>query len=172
MLPDAVRDRVEAYIRREAEKPIPDIAAMIGDSQARLLTCLAGVTAAESAVTTSDEPWSPRDLLRHVIASEDAVTHLVTHMARREAPPPRPGGIGMMIDDDARSYESLVDQFRESIATNASVVAALETQADTTMTRAHPWFGELNCREWAVFQRVHDEDHIRHAGKMVEAIRS
>jgi hypothetical protein len=40
------------------------------------------------------------------------------------------------------------------------------------MTRAHPWFGELNCREWAVFQRVHDEDHIRHAGKMVEAIRS
>jgi hypothetical protein len=34
---------------------------------------------------------------------------------------------------------------------------------------AHPFFGMLNCAEWAVFQRVHDEDHAQHAQKIIAA---
>jgi hypothetical protein len=28
-------------------------------------------------------------------------------------------------------------------------------------TAPHPWFGELNCRAWYLFQRIHDTDHTR-----------
>jgi hypothetical protein len=29
----------------------------------------------------------------------------------------------------------------------------------------------LNCKEWAAFQRVHDEDHVQHAEKILAAVR-
>jgi hypothetical protein len=77
----------------------------------------------------------------------------------------------MMIDDDARPYSALVEQLEGVMHENRDAVIGLGTRAETAMTRPHPWFGELNCREWAVFQRVHDEDHIRHATAMLGALR-
>jgi hypothetical protein len=38
------------------------------------------------------------------------------------------------------------------------------------MTRPHPFFGELTAMQWAVFQRVHDEDHVQHVRKILAAV--
>ncbi len=40
-------------------------------------------------------------------------------------------------------------------------VEALAGVERLDVTAPHPWFGELNCRAWFLFQRVHDGDHTR-----------
>jgi hypothetical protein len=163
---------VEQYIRRDAQKPVAEIAAMVGDSQRRLIDAAAGVGEDESVRTSDGEPWAPRDLLRHVIASQAWVTMAIPHMARGEEPPARPGDIGMMIDDDGGQYDDLVRRLGElSISTLAAIEGFGDTP-DTSITRRHPFFGMLNAREWAVFQRVHDEDHIRHLTAMLATLRA
>ena len=50
-------------------------------------------------------------------------------------------------------------------------ILGLPDAPDTSITPPHPFFGDLNCREWAAFQRVHDEDHIQHAAKILAVVR-
>jgi hypothetical protein len=42
-------------------------------------------------------------------------------------------------------------------------------QPNIELKSPHPFFGPLNASEWAVFQRVHDEDHAQHAQKIIAA---
>ena len=54
-------------------------------------------------------------------------------------------------------HQELLD-FVDSLSPGTTVEAMLD----------HPFFGPLNCREWAAFQRIHDGDH---AGQ-IEQIKS
>jgi hypothetical protein len=57
---------------------------------------------------------------------------------------------------------------------NGALVESLQglpDEPDMEMKLPHPFFGPLNCLEWAGFQRVHDTDHIQHAGKILAALR-
>ena len=50
-----------------------------------------------------------------------------------------------------------------------SSVQALTLDVNVDVTFDHPFFGPLNCRKWAVFQRVHDGDHAGQIEKIKAA---
>ena len=71
-----------------------------------------------------------------------------------------------MIDDDG-SYDAMIDRLRETNERLLEAIRSLPADAPLDVKSGHPFFGDLNCREWAAFQRVHDEDHIQHAKKII-----
>src|SRR5581483_11321267 len=116
-----------------------------------------------------DGEWCLRDLVRHVIDAEDLVVALIAATQRGEAPARR-GGIGSMIDDDGRPWAALLDDLRATNARMLDATRGLPAAAPDGAAK-HPFFGELDCREWAAFQRVHDADHIQHAQRILDSVR-
>ncbi len=169
MVSEDVRARVVSYIQHQAAKPADEIAAIVADSQSRLLGVLgaAGDEAARRKPATDE--WSLHELVRHIIDAEDNVAGLVSQLARGRRPARR-GAIGMMIDDAGAPYRELLARLRQVNERMVTSIRELPPDADTSTCAPHPWFGPLNCREWAVFQRVHDEDHVQHARKIVAAL--
>ncbi|MBI2724203.1 MAG: DinB family protein [Chloroflexi bacterium] len=169
MIPDEIRDRVTQYIKHHARKPSPALLEHVSAQQRRLSEAFASVTAQEAVMAVPGDDWRIIDLLRHVVSAERSVAGLVQHRARG-ARSPRGGGIGQMMPE-GEDYGVLRGRL---LAVNEEVLLALTelpAAPDLTATAPHPFFGPLNCLEWASFQRVHDSDHIQHLEKMILALR-
>jgi len=169
MLPQDVRDRVRSYIQHQAAKSSTEIAALVSTSQQRFLDAVSEVGEDVAARKPAPDEWSLRDLIRHVIVAERGVARLVEILPKGETADSRRAA-GMQMDDDSRPFAAYVAELPGTNRQLLDAIAALGETADTTLTSTHPFFGELNCREWAVFQRVHDEDHVQHAGKILGAV--
>jgi len=167
MVSEEIAARVVSYMRHQAAKPRETVAALVADSQARLLDVVSACDAEVAARSPGEGEWSVHDLVRHVVSAERGVARLVPLLARGEKPR-REGRAGTLGDD--APYAALLDRLRATNAEMLAAVRALPDDADLATTALHPFFGELNCREWAVFQRVHDEDHIQHARKILAAV--
>jgi hypothetical protein len=66
----------------------------------------------------------------------------------------------------------LIERLRGSNERLLDAIAAMPDEPDTNAVSSHPFFGDLNCLEWAVFQRVHDADHTQHAQKILAVVGS
>ena len=170
MVNDDIRARVTSYIQHQGTKSPEALADLVRTSQQRYADLVGGVTDEIAAKKPAEDEWSIRELTRHVVTTERFVTSLIWHIARGQEPPPRPGGLGMTVDDDARPFAGWVAELRDANAKMIETILVLGESPDTSITPAHPFFGPLNCREWAAFQRVHDEDHVQHGGKILAAV--
>jgi hypothetical protein len=171
MLTQDVRNRVTSYIQHQGTKSKDALADLVRTSQQRYLDVVSAVSDEVAARKPAEDEWSVRELTRHVATTERFVASLIWHTARAQEPPPRPGGLGMTVDDDARTFAGWLDELRAANEKMLDTIAGLPDAPDTSITPAHPFFGPLNCREWAAFQRVHDEDHVQHAAKILAAVR-
>ena len=172
MLPPDVVDRVTGYIQHQAKKSRGTIIDLVRTSQQRYIDIISTLDDAAAAKKPAADEWSVRELLRHVILAEQDVTALVTGLSRGETPPPAitgRRGMGTQIDDDARPLSALVEQLRDINEGMIRAIEELPDSPDLTTKAPHPFFGPLNGLEWAVFQRVHDEDHVQHAQKILAA---
>ena len=170
MVNDDIRARVTSYIQHQGTKSKGALADLVRTSQERYVDAVPGVSDVVAVKKPADDEWSIRELTRHVVATERFVVDLIWHIARAQQPPPRPGGLGMTLDDDARPFADWVADLRAANAKMLETILDLPDAPDTSLTPPHPFFGPLNCREWAAFQRVHDEDHVQHAGKILAAV--
>lgn len=171
-VPDDVVARVRSYIQHQGTKSSGALADLVRTSQQRYLDVVGAISDEVAAKKPADDEWSIRELTRHVITTETYVTGLIWHTARAQEPPPRPGSIGMTVDDDARPFAGWVAALQEANAKMIETILTLPETPDLAIKPAHPFFGPLNCHEWAAFQRVHDEDHVQHAGKILVAVGS
>ena len=170
VLPDDVRDRVTSYIKHQATKSPQAIIDLVSATQSRFLEIVTPLDDAIVARQPAPDEWSVHDLVRHVVSAEGGVAKLVHGLARGERPDLSGVGIGSMVD--AGSFGALLDQLRATNATLLDAIATLPAAPDTTSVAPHPFFGDLNCLQWATFQRVHDTDHVQHAEKILAALRA
>lgn len=169
MVNDDVRERVLSYIRHNAGKSPAGVAALVGANQQQLLELVQGLSDEQAARRPAEGEWCVRELVRHVIASQSRVAELVSGLPQGRRPEGS-GGIGMMNEDDGRPYAELVAELQVANAKMLAAVGSLSETADLSAVARHPFFGDLNCREWAVFQRVHDADHIQQVRKILDAV--
>lgn len=169
MVSEDIAARVTSYIRHQGTKPPEALIELVSTSQGRLMDVFGGVSEDVASKKPALEEWSLRELIRHVIDAEDSVAGLVRTLSRGQ-PPEKRGGAGMMPDDDGRPFGEYVAQLREVNARMIESVRTLPAPPDLAAKAPHPFFGPLNCTEWAAFQRVHDEDHAQHAKKIIEAV--
>jgi hypothetical protein len=172
MLPQEVRDRVRSYIQHQGAKSREEIGELVAAGQATLLEVFSGIDDARANMHPPGEgEWSLRDLMLHVITAESATAALLTRLSAGavpgEAAPDRV--LGMSREDTGATFSALVDGLREVNKRMLDAIAAIPEKAELSVTPNHPFFGPLNVREWAAFQRVHDGDHIQHAQKILAA---
>ena len=167
MVSDDVRERVLSYIRHQGGKSREAIIALVSVSQADLLGVVSNVDERTAARQPAPDEWSLRELFRHVVSAENGVASIVEGLARGVRPP-GDRKAGSMVEDSSAAL--LVGRLRLANERLLAVIAALPAEPDTAAVSAHPFFGDLNCLEWAAFQRVHDADHAQHARKILAAV--
>lgn len=170
MVTQDIAERVRSYMQHQAGKPRESIVDLVTTSQQRYLDVVGGLSDDVAARKPAADEWSVRELTRHVISAQDGVADIVGSISRGQAPDAGERRPGMMLADDSRPFAELVDQLRTVNARMIETIRDVPADPNTEMTAKHPFFGELNCLEWAVFQRVHDEDHVQHAGKILAAV--
>ncbi len=170
----ARRDEYLAIMHAHGTKSPEAIVASVRETQATLLAIYRSVQEDIAQLKPAPEEWSLRELAIHTVFTERLIAKLIHHIARSSAPSAEDlegAGIGMMPkDDEGRSFSQIVDDLERTNVTLLQAVRDLPDVPDMAMQLPHPFFGPLNCLEWAGFQRVHDLDHIQHARKILAAV--
>lgn len=171
MLPQDVVERVRSYIQHQGTKSPAAIADLVAGGQAKLLAAIDSVSDEQAARQPAEGEWSLRDLMLHVVAAEGSVAGMIARLASGDplpaAAPER--AIGMQRVDDGATFTALLAELRNVNQRTLEAVRAIPDAPDLETKPLHPFFGPLHVREWAAFQRIHDEDHAQHALKILAA---
>ncbi|MDI6858296.1 MAG: DinB family protein [Dehalococcoidia bacterium] len=155
-LPEEQRQQVISYLKHQGSKPASDLLVLIQRGAKMLDDALAGVTEEQARISPAEGEWSISEVLRHVEASALGCAQLVRALARGEKGAGGFDGPSMSEGGSLRELRGRVAAAYEEIE---RAVAALDA-ADLETTANHPFFGEINCKEWAAFMYVHTRDHV------------
>jgi hypothetical protein len=177
MVSEDIQNRRDEYLQimhdHGAMRPA-QIVESVRASQAQFLAVLTAVPEDQALRKPAPDEWSLRELALHAAFTERLIAKLIHHTARGEAPSAadlQGAGIGMMPVDSGQPHAGIladIDRCNEALL---EAVRTLPEAPDVEFRIPHPFFGPLNCLEWAGFQRVHDTDHIQHARKIIAATR-
>jgi hypothetical protein len=155
-------DRVRSYLTAQAaSKSFEELRGPVEEARAALLAEVKGLTDAQAAfspVGEGESGWSIAEVLRHCIHDQEAVALRVRALGLGD--PARPGTVGRVV---GRSGAGIADLVRDLQAANFALdhaVGSIAGKEKLEHTAPHPWFGELDCRAWYLFQRIHDMDHV------------
>ena len=165
-VPDELKERVLSYIAHQSEKQPEGIAGVVEQGHDQLVGLLEGLSDEQAAFKASAEDWSVLEVLRHVVGSKRGVARRCSVLARGEA------SASFEPADEVGSFASLSEARAALDAGHRELLASVRAptpDANVDVTFDHPFFGPLNCREWAVFQRVHDGDHAGQIEKIKAA---
>jgi hypothetical protein len=164
-----VIDRVKSYVQHQASKSNEDIVDIVAHNHDRLLAVLDGHDEAFTQRRPAEDEWSLRELLRHSIDAAQIVDNIIATLGKG-GNPDDPGADATMIADDGRAYADLIAMLSDANASLLRTIAAIPVDAPLETKTRHAFLGQLNAREWCIVQRLHDEDHIQHAGKIIAAL--
>jgi DinB superfamily len=162
-LPEDARQQVVGYLKHQAAKSTSDLLVLVDRAAGWIEQSLAGMSESQARFRPSPDEWSVADVLRHVDASMRGTARLVTALAAGEnasakmADPP--------IDDAPKTLAELRSGVAESFDEVRAAVAAIP-DGPAAATAFHPFFGDLNCKEWAAFVYVHSRDHADQIDKV------
>lgn len=167
-LPTEVRERVRSYLTAQAEaKTFAELKPAVEEARLQLFAEVDGLNEAQADFHPSGEgenAWSVKDVLRHCIHEEEGVALRIRALGLGD--PTRGSTLGRVV---GRKDASLTDLVRDLKAANFALehaVGSVEGKERLDTTAPHPFFGDLNCRAWYLFQRVHDGDHTRQIQKI------
>lgn len=154
---DPERIRIRSYLQAQAAKlTVAEIVGKVRDAMAELRS------AAESPGPTSAAPaagdWSVAEVVAHVVAAGEQVATGIAAVLDNGTRP-------AAVDAQAHGTPGPVGAALEALETGRTTlfarVLAAAGDEHLDMTWRHPFFGELNWREWLLFLRLHDLDHAR-----------
>jgi hypothetical protein len=135
---------------------------LVVGARAALLEAVAGLSAEQAAWKPGDvEPegeWSAEQVVRHALNSSRDVLRVIEELAAGE-PARRRTRPGEQPADAPASFDALRRELIAHSVDFASLPARLPAKPNGALTAPHARFGELNCRAWFLFQRLHDGDH-------------
>ncbi len=111
-----------------------------------------------------DGEWSPIDAMKHAVEWNWQAGEDVLHVSLMGTRPANPAPV---FEPDR---EALIARQRESLDSVWEHVSAADPESFLDLTWAHPFFGDLNWREWYFFLGVHCYDHTRQINAMREML--
>jgi hypothetical protein len=106
----------------------------------------------------SPDEWSVADVLRHVDASMRSTARIIEALATGEGVPPHMDA-PPMLEDAGKTLTELRSGVAQSYDEVRAAVSAIPDGPASGATAHHPFFGDLNCKEWSAFVYVHSRDH-------------
>lgn len=157
----------QAWIHDTVQKSDARLLELLEERKEGFLKSLDGVTSARAAFVPGEGQWCIDEVLRHLAHTNNRVAGLIEALASGYVP----GGSPVMgfVPRDDRSYEEVKADLLASFDMLRGVFGAVTDPGANLETRySHPFFGDLNAREWFVFNFVHASVHIQ----QIERIKS
>lgn len=174
-LPDETRAWVVDYIRTNAALPADGIAAIVRQGHDDLRAAIGGVTEEQARFKPGPDDWSILEILNHLVTVKRIIANLGQHMAQGQLPP---GLTPEWQEESAQDgvtlarFDTLAEASAAADEAHAGLLAFIDTITPATSTEAefrHFLFGSMNCRQWAVFQRIHEMDHAPAIARVKES---
>jgi hypothetical protein len=155
--------RVRGYLLSQTEKyDLVDLWPRVIAERLNYLQAIEGVTDAQAAWRPGhgegEDAWSILEITQHITTWTRNVVAMLEAMSQGQEGSKLPPGYL-----DADLTKSLAQSRRELIEATMGLsvfMARPNADKDLSMTVEHPFFGPLTIRGWALFQRVHDVDHV------------
>ncbi len=150
-------ERIRSYLQQQAaEKDVAELFERVKEGMSELIGAARSVPDANLVTNPPGDDWSPMDCLKHAVQSNLQVAQDVLHVALTGERPGEPEP-ELVADRDA-----LIAAQEASLESLWAHVSEADPQSNLHVTWRHPFFGELNWREWLIFLRIHGKDHARH----------
>lgn len=149
-------DRIRGYLQQQAaQRTVDELIARVQEGVDDLARAARGVADTALNVIPAGDEWTPIDCLRHAASSNMHVAQQVLYAALEgylptDGEPDVPSECEAIIAAHAEALESLYVHVRSA-----------DPAANLELKWKHPFFGDLNWREWLLFLRIHSRDHAR-----------
>ena len=162
-MPAAESDRIRSYLVTQAAKlPIPELVEKVRTDSAALEAAGLAVPQGRFKERPAEGEWSAAEVWTHVLQMSEHGAASITGILDLGAVPQRvrdviSGETRSGVDDSAAfwaAYKAVREPLYERVAK-----ANGDEHAEIKMN--HPMFGDFTWREWFLFMRVHDLDHMR-----------
>ena len=156
-------DRIRNYILVQANKlSIPELVAKVRDDTAPLREAAAAVPGDKFFERPSADGWSGAEVFSHILDMNDIGAASIQGILDGGAVPSTirdlmTGGTREGLDT-AEQYWAAYEAKREPLL---SRVLGAKGDEHLEVTVTHSMFGRFSWREWLLFMRVHDLDHMR-----------
>ena len=167
MTNEAENERVRGYLVAQAGRhDWPALWPRVVGPRTELLAEIASVSEEQASFKPAADDWSIRECVEHVLRVSRGTLALIEGLA--EGKPPDQGA-GAPSDRDGASLAELRARLAEHSSRYAGLLGRLPAAPDLELTAPHRLFGELNSRQWFLFQRLHDTDHLGQIRAVKEA---
>ncbi len=162
-MPADVIERGRAYLQREsAALSIEGIIERVQAAADRLATA-ANSRGEEAFGAVAADGWNGAECLQHVVGWNARNAQQILYVALSgelpdDGEPPLPASREELLAKQQEVLDSLYAHVREA-----------EPAAYLDVRWAHPFFGDLNWREWLLFLELHCIDHARQIEAMARA---
>jgi len=155
--------RIRGYLIAQAARlALPDLVDKVRTDSLQLWDAASAIPAGRFEERPTVEDWSAEEVLNHVLLMTENGVNAITGILASGAVPPRitdamlPGGRAGFTS--AADYRTAFEALRDPLYAAVSEAKGDE-HLDVKIT--HPQFGGFSWREWFLFMRVHDLDHMR-----------
>lgn len=152
--------RIRSYLQAQAAKlSLPELVAKVRADQEQVRAAAEAAPAARFFDRPAAGEWSANEVFAHVVESGGVVAAGIRAVLDGGPPPPVADRIRPApARHTAAEWWAQLTNERETLFARV-LTARGDEHLDVTWR--HPFFGDLNWREWLLFLRIHDLDHAR-----------
>lgn len=160
--PHSEAERIRSYLVAQAARlTIPQLVDKVRADCAPLADVARAIPAERFRERPAPGEWSAAEVWSHIIQVNESGAAAIFAILEGKVPPrtisDQLGPADSTLTDGAAAYERYCARRDELL----DRVAATRGDEYPDVTIRHPMFGELTWREWFLFMRVHDLDHLR-----------
>jgi hypothetical protein len=157
----------QAWIHDTATKPDAKLLELLDERREGFERSLKGITPKQALYIPGEGQWCIDDVARHLAHANNRVAGLIEALTNGNIPGGEPA-LGVVPRDD-RSFEQVKADLLSSFDMLQDDFSNItDAEANLDVKYRHPFFGDLNAREWFVFTFVHASVHIQ----QIERIKS
>ncbi|WP_343392937.1 DinB family protein [Candidatus Amarobacter glycogenicus] len=171
-MPAAESERIRAYLIGQAAKlTIPELVEKVRTDSAALKAAGESVPGNQFDARPAEGEWSAAEVWTHVLEMSEHGARSIAGIIEGGRLPERAadvisGKTRTGLGTSAAYWEAYL-AIREPLY-ECVLQAKGDEHLDVKMT--HSWFGEFSWREWFLFMRVHDLDHMRQLQAIAAAL--
>ncbi|MFN0146310.1 MAG: DinB family protein [Dehalococcoidia bacterium] len=163
--------RVRGYLQAQAAKlTVKELMAKVLADSEVLKSAAAAADSIDYTKRPGADSWSVHEVLAHVTDSGTRVNAGILS-AVQDGRPSRPLQDALQATGDIRRPMEWWDTLAAERASLFKRLQSATGDEHLDVKWDHPFFGDLNWREWLLFLRLHDGDHARQVEGIVAALK-
>ena len=166
-------ERIRGYLLSQANKlSIPDLVEKVRGDGAQLKDAAAAIPGARFSDRPAEGEWSAAEVWTHVLEMTEHGAASIEGILDAGA---RPVDARDVISGKTRAGLTGAEDYWDAYLARREALYARVLQATgdehPEIKMTHPMFGEFTWREWLLFMRIHDLDHLRQLQAIGEALK-